>query len=209
MSTQSEGQGLGAAPPSLSSTAATNLSVVEPGAASGEVAELYHRYQTVFGRNEVPGILKCFATHPPLLRSMMDLAQSFLFVDGHLSRCHKEMIATFVSSRNECPYCADSHGYFLRVHGGSEEALCAVQQFDVQSSALSAAEQELLAFADKVNSASQTVQGDDIARLHRAGWNDAQISEVIHIVSLFAAFNRIANAFGLRSQRLLDQFMRQ
>lgn len=80
---------------------------MEEGAASGEVAALYQRFRTEFGRPEVPGILKCYATHPPLLRSMMDLSQSFLFTDGHLARRHKEMIATFISMRNDCSYCAD------------------------------------------------------------------------------------------------------
>jgi len=70
-----------------------------------------------------PGILKCFATHPPLLQHMMGIAEALLFADGHLTRQHKEMIATFVSVQNNCPYCADSHGYRLRVQGGSLEAL--------------------------------------------------------------------------------------
>jgi uncharacterized peroxidase-related enzyme len=189
--------------PRLNSTAATNLPVVEESNATGEVADLYDRFCAEFGRPEVPGILKCFATHPPLLRSMMDLAQTLLFAEGHLTRRHKEMIAVFVSVRNRCPYCTDSHGYFLRVHGGSQDLLCAVQQNDLHSPALTAAERALLHFADLIRHESQSISRTDIDELSHTGWSTSQIAEAVHIAALFAMFNRVANAFGLHSQGLL------
>ncbi|WP_263359229.1 carboxymuconolactone decarboxylase family protein [Acidicapsa ligni] len=176
---------------------------MEENEASGEVAELYEHFRSHFGRPDVPGILKCFATHPPMLRHMMDLAESLLFADGHLNRRHKEMIATFVSTLNACVYCADSHGYFLRMHGGSSELLCALQQNDIASSTLTTAEQALLKFAARVNDDSQEIRAIEIDVLKQAGWDEAQIAEAIHIVALFATFNRVANAFGLSSQGLL------
>jgi hypothetical protein len=51
-----------------------NIALIEESTASGEVAALYDHFRTHFGRSDIPGILKCFATHPPLLRHMMDLA---------------------------------------------------------------------------------------------------------------------------------------
>src|SRR6185437_14890459 len=74
----------------------TTLPVVEETGASGEVAALYQHFRTHFGRPDVPGILKCFATHPPLLRHMMDLAETLIFAEGALTRRQKEMIATLV-----------------------------------------------------------------------------------------------------------------
>ena len=105
--------------PSEASRAASssrNLPVVEEWKADAEVATMYERYRAHFGRPHVPGILKCFATHPPLLRSMMELAEKMLFMDGDLTRRHKEMIATLVSAQNACPYCADSHGSVSYTH---------------------------------------------------------------------------------------------
>ena len=180
-----------------------NLRGVEEDAATGEVAELYEYFRNHFGRPVVPGILKSFATHPPLLRHMMALSESLIFSDGHLKRHHKEMIATFVSSQNACPYCADSHGYFLRVHGGSAEALCAIQKGEIDSSALTEPEKALLNFAQKVNQSSHEISRADIETLTRPGWSEPQVSEAVHVAALFAAFNRVANAFGLASQGLL------
>lgn len=190
-------------PPRPRASSPVNLACVEPEDATGEVATLFEHFRSRFGREDVPGILKCFATHPPLLRHMMDLSESLLFADGHLKRQHKEMIATFISSQNACAYCADSHGYFLRVHGGSVEMLSAIQHNDLAHRSLSAAEQALLTFARKINQSSHTITRTDVDRVVDAGWSEAQISEAIHIVALFATFNRVANAFGLQTQGLL------
>ena len=181
----------------------TNLLSIEESAATGEVAALYDYFRTHFGRPDVPGILKCFATHPPLLKHMMDLSESLIFADGALTRRHKEMIATLISEQNLCPYCADSHGYFLRIHGASAQALLAIQSDDLCSSALSAPEQALLRFARKVNINSHEIDRSDVEEVQRAGWSELQIAEAVHVAALFATFNRIANAFGLKSQGML------
>ena len=191
-------------PKPLSSS--TNLPVVEEDNASEEVAALYDYFRSHFGRPDVPGILKCFATHPPLLEHMMALSRSLIFSDGHLTRRHKEMIATLVSSQNDCAYCADSHSFALRMNGGSAEALCAIQQNDLSAPALTSAEQALLSFAAKVNANSHEITKTDIEALRRAGWNDSEISEAIHVAALFATFNRVVNAFGLPSQGLLAMY---
>jgi uncharacterized peroxidase-related enzyme len=189
-------------PPSSS----TNLAVVEEDNASDEVAALYDHFRSHFGRPDVPGILKCFATHPPLLKHMMDLSGSLIFSDGHLIRRHKEMIATLVSSQNACSYCADSHSFALRMNGGSAEVLCAIQQNHLNAPALTSAEQALLSFVAKVNANSHEISKTDIEALHQAGWNDLEISEAIHVAALFATFNRVVNAFGLPSQSLLAMY---
>lgn len=185
------------------SAVAANLPTVEEDGASAEVAALYQQFRARFGRTDIPGILRCFATHPPLLRAMMDLASGMLFTDGALTRRHKEMIATFVSFRNACPYCADSHGSFFRQQGGTDAALCALRENHLASGELTDGERTLLEFAEKVNRDSQAIGRADVEGARKAGWSELQIAETIHTVALFAAFNRIANAFGLPSQGLL------
>jgi uncharacterized peroxidase-related enzyme len=182
---------------------AANLAVVSEQNASPEVAQLYAQFRENFGRPQIPGILQCFATHPPLLKHMMGLAQSMLFIDGALDRKHKEMLSAFVSAQNQCAYCADSHGFSFRVQGGSPEALDAVMACDLDSSAITAQQRALLGFARKVTNDSRDITPADIEALRSAGWSDLQIAEAIHVTALFASFNRIANGFGLPSQELL------
>lgn len=177
--------------------ASSNLPVVEESTASSEVQALYRQFRERFDRTEIPGIVKCFATHPPLLRGMLEIAAAMLFADGDLTRRHKEMIATLLSSQNQCPYCADSHGAFLLAQGGSAELLCSLRSGSPDASSLTPAEQALLRFAGKINADSHSITRADVEAAMQAGWTEAQVSESVHIAALFAAFNRIANGFGL------------
>lgn len=182
----------------------TNLPVVEEADATGKVADSYTYFREHFGRQDIPGILKCFATHPSLLQQMMSIASTMLFCEGHLTRRTKESIATYVSALNQCPYCVDSHAFFLHVHGGSNALVDALSTVDVEHATVDEKERILLQFVRKVSCDSYKVSAADVSGLRDEGWNDQQISEAIHITALFACFNRVANAFGLSSQGLLD-----
>jgi uncharacterized peroxidase-related enzyme len=194
------------APGELDPIQSSNLPVVTEDKAPPEVERLYTRFRADFGRPRVPGILQCFATHPPLLEHMMGLAQSMLFIDGALDRQHKEMIATFVSSWNSCAYCADSHGFFLRANGGSPELLTAIMACEVDSTEFTSQQGALLRFVQKITDDAQSVTRADIELLHESDWTDLQIAEAIHVTALFACFNRVVNAFGLPSQDLLAMY---
>ena len=188
---------------------AANLPVVDEGTAPPEIKRLYQQFREDFGRPQVPGILQCFATHPPLLVHMMGLAKSMLFVDGALGRQHKEMISTFVSATNRCEYCTDSHAYSFRLQGGSPTALGAVLARAPDSPSIKAEERTLLRFVKKITENSHAMSSADIEAMRAASWTDLQIAEVIHVTALFAAFNRIVNAFGLPSQELLKLYEQQ
>jgi uncharacterized peroxidase-related enzyme len=183
-----------------------NLPIVGEADAPEEVKLLYARFRKTFGRSEVPGILQCFATHPPLLEHMMGLAETMLFSYGALGRKNKELLATFVSSQNHCDYCADSHGFFLRMNGGSSELLEAAKACDLQSASLTPEQRELLHFVKKITDDSNSVSPQDVEHLRDFGWTDLQIAEAIHLTALFACFNRVVNGFGLPSQGLLTTY---
>jgi uncharacterized peroxidase-related enzyme len=183
---------------------ATTIPIVEEDAATGAVAKAYADYRTRFGRDHVPGILKCFATHPSLLEQMIALASTLLFSESHLSRKIKEMIATYISALNTCPYCLDSHASFLRTQGGNDELLQALSNANLDSPSLNLRERRMLDFVGKVTIESHKISPDDINLMKGVGWDQQEIAETVHIAALFACFNRVANAFGLPSQNLLD-----
>ena len=185
---------------------ARNLAVVDDETASPEVQQLFAHFRQHFGRPQVPGILRCFATHPPLLDHMMGLAREMLFVDGALGRQNKEIIAAFVSASNRCDYCADSHAYSFRMRGGTRDATVAVLACDPESNAVTPQQRALLLFANKVTNNSEAVTPEDIDAMRDVGFDDLQIAEAIHVTAMFAAFNRVVNAFGLPSQQLLRGF---
>ena len=160
---------------------------------------MFTRYRERFARTDLPGIVLCFATNSVLLKGMLEIAENFLFGDSLLSRRHKEMIATYISRQNACPYCADSHGALLGAQGGSSEMICALQKGDLNAQLFTNAELAILKFTGKVNANSSAVTRDDVEAAMLKGWTEEQVAEAVHIAALFAAFNRIANGFGLPS----------
>lgn len=83
---------------------ATKIRIIEDAQAAGEAAAAYDYWRAGSGRRQVPGIIKCFGARPDFLRQVVDFSNTVHFSEGHLSRRHKEMIASYVSFLNRCPY---------------------------------------------------------------------------------------------------------
>jgi alkylhydroperoxidase family enzyme len=83
---------------------ATKIRIIEDAEATGETAAAYDFWRAGSGRQRVPGIIKCFGARPDFLRRVIELGNAIHFSEGHLSRRHKEMIASYVSYLNRCPY---------------------------------------------------------------------------------------------------------
>jgi hypothetical protein len=82
----------------------TKIKVIEDAEATGETAAAYDFWRKGSGRQKVPGIIKCFGARPDFLRQVVEFSNTIHFSEGHLSRRHKEMIASYVSFLNRCPY---------------------------------------------------------------------------------------------------------
>jgi hypothetical protein len=78
---------------------------IEDDEARGECAKVYREYLDANPqKTNMPGILKCFSQRPDFLRQVMEFSTAVHFCDGHLTRRVKEMIASYVSALNRCPY---------------------------------------------------------------------------------------------------------
>jgi hypothetical protein len=82
----------------------TKIRISEDAEAAGEVATAYDFWRAGSGRHQVPGIIKCFGARPDFLRQVVEFSNQLHFSEGHLTRRHKEMIASYVSFLNRCPY---------------------------------------------------------------------------------------------------------
>jgi hypothetical protein len=78
---------------------------VEDEDAEDEIGQLYAAWKAANpGREQMPGILKCFSGSVPFLKGILDISYPLQFSDGALTQREKEMIATYVSALNQCPY---------------------------------------------------------------------------------------------------------
>jgi uncharacterized peroxidase-related enzyme len=189
--------------------AATKIRLIEEDESIGDTAAAYAYFREQTGRQDVPGILKCFGTNPAFLRQMIDMSTSLLFVDGYLTRRQKELIATYISQLNSCPYCFDSHGFFLLVQGADEKTVSSLRAGKIGDAGLNVAEEQLLRYLQTVNNESFKTTEGDVQQLRDLGWQEEQIAEAVHVAALMGFCNHVANAFGLPSQGFLDLIGKQ
>jgi uncharacterized peroxidase-related enzyme len=181
----------------------TKIKIIEDAEATGETAAAYDFWRAGSGRKQVPGIMKCFGARPDFLRKVLEMGNTIHFSEGHLSRRQKEMIASYVSYLNRCPYWLDSHAYFLRVQGATDQCVAAILEGKLDEAGLSAAERALLDYVKLITEAAYRSTHEDVDKLRNAGWKEDQIAEAVYITALFAFFNRVADAFGVPSQDYL------
>ena len=76
-------------------------------------------------------------------------------------------------------------------------------QGKVEEAGLTAAERALLEYARLITEAAYRSTVEDVQKLRDLGWKEEQIAEAVYIISLFAFFNRVADAFGVPPQNYL------
>ena len=84
------------------------------------------------------------------------------------------------------------------MQGADEQTALAIEQAQVETADVNEQEQRLLEFVKLITESAYRTTAEDIEELRRVGWNDDQISETIYVASMFAMFNRVADAFGLK-----------
>jgi uncharacterized peroxidase-related enzyme len=183
----------------------TKIRITEDAEAIGEVAAAYDFWRAGSGRTQVPGIIKCFGARPDFLRQVVEFSNTVHFSEGQLSRRHKEMIASYVSYLNRCPYWLDSHAYFLRVQGATDQCVAAILEGKLDEAGLTPAERALMVYVEQITKDAARSTHADVQKLRDAGWKEEQIAEAVYITALFAFFNRVADAFGVPSQDYLTK----
>lgn len=147
---------------------------------------------------KLPGIMRAMSLKPEAMVAMIQIAQRMHFHDGFLKVRTKELVATYVSSLNQCPFCLTSHAGFLSNAGQSAADVDAVALGDpTKAAGLEPKEQALLEYVKVLTREPWKVRDADVEGLRKAGWTDPEIYEATFDTALFNFFNRMANAYGL------------
>jgi uncharacterized peroxidase-related enzyme len=119
----------------------------------------------------IPGILGPMAFSPETAKPLNALAEVLLRGPNSLSAADREMIATYVSSQNDCYFCQHAHGAVAAYRlSGNEQVVDSVKaNFEVAS--ISEKLKALLAIAGKVQRGGKQVTNEDIARARQKGRN--------------------------------------
>ena len=143
----------------------------------------------------LPGISAGFAFRPETAKPMRELADILLHGPSTLAPGERELIATYVSTRNDCYFCQTSHGAAAAAHLGSEEIVQKVKT-DMQTAPISPKLRALLRIAGKVQSGGKNVSADDVAQARALGASDLEIHDTVLIAAAFCMYNRYVDGLG-------------
>jgi uncharacterized peroxidase-related enzyme len=153
----------------------------------------------------LPGISSSFAFRPETAKPMRELAHILLHGPGTLSPGERELIATYVSSRNDCYFCQTSHGAAAAAHMGKDWGLVEQVKRDFAHAEVSEKLKALLTIAGKVQQGGKHVTTEDITRARELGASDAEIHDTVLIAAAFCMYNRYVD--GLATWQPEDQAM--
>ncbi|WP_020602353.1 carboxymuconolactone decarboxylase family protein [Spirosoma spitsbergense] len=146
----------------------------------------------------LPGIRGPMAFSPETTKPLNLLVDQLLWSpDNTLSRGERELIATYVSSENDCQYCQAIHGAIASHCLGDDDWNLVRQVKDNPETApISGNMKALLAIAGSVQKGGKHVSTDQIERAKTLGVTDKEIHDTVLIAAAFCMFNRYVDGLG-------------
>ena len=135
------------------------------------------------------------AFRPETARPLNDLVDVLLRGPHTLSPGERELIATYVSSENDCRYCQTIHGA-IAAHHLNNEALVVDVKCDFEHAGVSEKMKALLAIAGKTAKGGKHVTPADIARARQHGASDLEIHDTVLIAAVFCMCNRYVDGLA-------------
>jgi uncharacterized peroxidase-related enzyme len=146
--------------------------------------------------NQFPGIVGLMHYRPETAKPLNELAEILLRGDSTLTRAEREMIASYVSHRNECHFCHSSHGAAAAHHLDGDLSLLSDIKDGFRKTNLSPKMKALLNIAKKVQILGNRVQSDDISAARHEGATDREIHDTVLIAAAFCMYNRYVDGLG-------------
>lgn len=144
----------------------------------------------------LPGIRGPMAFRPETSKPLNELVEVLLRQPNSLSQGERELIATYVSSQNNCHYCQSIHGAIAAAHLDGDEELVQCVKDDFNSAAISPKLKALLVIAGKVQQDGKKVTEQDVAAARDQGATDLEIHDTVLIAAAFCMYNRYVDGLA-------------
>ena len=145
----------------------------------------------------VPGIRGPMLFRPETSKPLNELAEVLLRDDNNsLTRGERELIATYVSSLNDCFFCQNAHGGLAQHYMQCDMAFIDEVKKDYQSTSISDKLKALLAIAASVQKGGKNVTEDQITKAKSLGATDREVHDTVLIAAAFCMFNRYVDGLG-------------
>ena len=147
-------------------------------------------------QNDFPGIRGPMAFRPETAKPLNELAEVLLRSDNSLSRGERELIATFVSAKNDCFFCQQVHGGLAQHYLECSTDFIDGVKTDFTVSMLSDKMKTLLDIAASVQKGGKNVTPQQIETAKMVGATDAEIHDTVLIAAAFCMFNRYVDGLA-------------
>ena len=145
----------------------------------------------------VPGILGPMLFSPHTAAPMNLLANALMQTDEGLTRGERELIATYVSSQNDCYFCQTIHGAVASAYYGDDDwSFVKDVKANFETTSLSEKMKSLLAIAGSVQKGGKYVTPEQIERAKANGAEDRDIHDTVLIAAAFCMFNRYVDGLA-------------
>lgn len=144
----------------------------------------------------VPGIRSLVMFRPETGKPLYELAQVLLRGESTLTEAERELIAAYVSYRNNCTFCYSSHAAAARYLYGDEAAIVDEVLKDMQQAPVSDKLKALLNIAGKVQILGTEVKQADIDAARELGAADRELHDTVLIAASFSMFNRYVDGLA-------------
>jgi uncharacterized peroxidase-related enzyme len=144
----------------------------------------------------MPGIVSAFAFRPETATPMRALAEELLRGPNSLTSGERDIIATFVSTRNDCVFCQNSHRAAAAHHSGVTYEMVDAVRADYVSAPIGPKLKALLTIAGKVQESGRYVTAEDVAAARAEGATDREIHDTVLIAATFCMFNRYVDGLA-------------
>jgi uncharacterized peroxidase-related enzyme len=146
--------------------------------------------------NDLPGIRSLVKYRPETGRHLYALVRVLLTGDSTLSKGERELIAAFVSSRNGCKFCTESHASAARILLQNQSEVVDEVLQKGTSQKLDPKINALLRIAAKVQISGKEVRPEHIDEAKIRGGTDLEIHDTVLISAVFCMFNRYVDGLG-------------
>ncbi len=144
----------------------------------------------------LPGMRAAMAFRPETAKPLNELANILLHAPNSLTQGERELIATYVSSQNDCNFCQTIHGAIAAHHLDGDEALVQSVKAEFESAAVSNKMKALLAIAGKVQLGGKQATTADVERARALGATDMEIHDTVLIAAFFCLCNRYVDGLA-------------
>jgi uncharacterized peroxidase-related enzyme len=142
------------------------------------------------------GIRGPMAFRPETAKPLNELADVLLHAPNSLTPGERELIATYVSSLNDCYFCQTVHGAIASAHLNDDEDLVRRVKADFKHADISEKLKALLVVAGKVQKGGKHVTANDVEEARRAGASDVEIHDAVLIAAAFCMYNRYVDGLA-------------